>query len=226
MAGRGRGGGEGGGVAFRNNAIARAMQQQTSSLPGGSYVLGGRRGDTALSGFSGYRAGGPEHALQTGRTFGGNRHPAPAKPKPKPKPAPKPAAKPKPKPAPKPKPQPAAKPKPKPQPKPKEFVAPEPMAVPQSLAQLFGGQTMDPLQQRTAIATQATQGALDVTAPGVLPYYRNLVERSLIFAPNKLHSFNAVRPVEQQFAQQILGLTFPDKTSEFLRALRRFQFPA
>ena len=78
--------------------------------------------------------------------------------------------------------------------KPKQLERPDSMSRPNSLA---GMASFDPMQERSALATQGVQGGLGKDEDS---YYQNLVQRSLIGEGNKLQpSLNSLLPVEQQY---------------------------
>lgn len=82
---------------------------------------------------------------------------------------------------------------------------------------------MTPLQQRAHIATMATQGAdSSFRDPAALDYYKNVAFSDLVNDGGE--AFGDVLPVEQQFLQQVFGVSpRTDTTASFLSALERAQ---
>lgn len=79
---------------------------------------------------------------------------------------------------------------------------------------------MTPLQQRAAIATYGTQGSASQyrDAPAA-DYYRNLLQRNLITPEGELAGYESVLPIEHQYLQQVLGLTYDPTTASLIDAL-------
>lgn len=89
------------------------------------------------------------------------------------------------------------------------FSYPELMQTPNQLASLS---SMDPLQQRSRIATLATQGVLpgSNSAP-ILPFYTNVLQRSLVDpGTGGIRSGASILPIEAQYAKQVLGRELQD----------------
>ena len=67
---------------------------------------------------------------------------------------------------------------------------------------------MTPLQQRTAIATGATQGESVYRSQDATDYYKNILQRSLIGAGGELGDYNQIMPIESQYLRSVLGLSY------------------
>ena len=103
------------------------------------------------------------------------------------------------------------------------FIRPDELWTPA----LFGfDQNFSNLQQRTAIATGGNLGEEMFRGPEAAEFFKNNIIRSLINqgpegTPDQttLNAFSNVTPIESQFAEQVLGLSFEPNTPSFLQAL-------
>lgn len=80
---------------------------------------------------------------------------------------------------------------------------------------------MTPLQQRSAIATQATSGDGAFNDPEALKYYRQLALSSLIDDTGKAADVSEITDIEKQFMRQLGQEPRGNTTESFLSALER-----
>jgi len=92
--------------------------------------------------------------------------------------------------------------------------APE-AALPSSLSHLQG---LSGLQQSTNIATEGLYGG--GVGQEEQEYFANLLNRRLMDESGQLASYGEVRPVEEQFLRQRVGLRFDPNTKSILEALQ------
>jgi len=79
---------------------------------------------------------------------------------------------------------------------------------------------MSSLQQRTAIATNALYGDNSVyRSDEAKDYYKNLLNRDLIGNDGKIGDMGQLMPIESQYLQQVLGLSYQPTTTSLLNAI-------
>ncbi len=92
----------------------------------------------------------------------------------------------------------------------------------QSLPMFMGlSNAMTPLQQRTAIATNATSGSGQGVDSEALGYYRQLAMNSLINDKGQFSPYSDITPVELQYLQRAGVQPRNSTTQSFLSALDR-----
>lgn len=96
------------------------------------------------------------------------------------------------------------------------FSRPNPVTLPGSLGL---SSAMNNLQQRAAIATDATQGSSVYRSQKAQDYYKNLLRRALIGDNGELGEFGQVLPVENQYLRSLLGASYQPNTSSLLAAI-------
>ena len=78
---------------------------------------------------------------------------------------------------------------------------------------------MSPLQQRTAFATRAVGGDSRFTSPEAREFYNNLIRNTLITDQGGTLPLSNLTPIENQFIQQVLGVTPQSNTRNLLNAI-------
>jgi hypothetical protein len=107
------------------------------------------------------------------------------------------------------------------------FSTVRPQAPPSGPAFVQGAGGLSPgmtdIQQRTKVATQATQGESSAYRdPATLDYYRNLALHSLTDPSGAVRADAIVQPIERQYLTDILGQQPRDESvAAFLSALLR-----
>ena len=97
------------------------------------------------------------------------------------------------------------------------FARPAAMPSPHFLS-LDGGMT--PLQARTAVATYGVNASDGMWRdPAATEYYKNELLRSLVGDSGELGDYGSVLPIEHQFLQQVLGLSYGADTKSLVSAL-------
>jgi hypothetical protein len=89
-------------------------------------------------------------------------------------------------------------------------------SLPSSLSQFSG---LDPLQKATGIATEGLYGA--GAGEEEKNYFLNLVNRRFVDDSGTMADYSTLRPIEQQFLTQGLGLRFDPNTRSLLESIAK-----